>query len=221
MKITRLILNAILIWLIATPTNASAFSTRTESWIEEAHLHDGRIIKVHREVGSTLQVFSGDGGSPGFMKSWPDKYWLKFTNPDTQEIVKWQGEQNFNPILLDIVDGVPYLVINGSPDKKTEKIYGCPELPYIYLKYGKGIFGKWTPISASQAPKTLQKANLSLSHPDHLQHKGLTHYYLSYKDIQNNIKLRGGNLNNGKIPASYGDWEYPYKASYKTNRKKK
>ena len=147
MLLTRLILNAIVIWLIAMPIIASAYATRTESWDEEALLHDGRLIKVSREVDYTLQILSGDSGSPGFMKSWPDKFWLKFKNPDTQETVKWQGEQYFNPVLLDIIDGVPYLVVSGRPDKKTEKIYGCPELPFIYLKYEKGFFGKWVPTS--------------------------------------------------------------------------
>lgn len=190
----------------------SAYATRTESWSEEALLHDGRLIEVHREVGYTLQVFSGDGGSPGFMKSWPDKFWLKFKNPDTQETVKWQGEQYFNPILLDIVNGVPYLVVVGRPDKKTEKIYGCPELPYIYLKYEKGFFGKWIPIAAELAPKTLREANLSPEYPDSFPS-------LSWEQVLENIKWGEKGYFQAKIPSSYDDWNYDYKNNYKNERK--
>lgn len=103
-------------------------------------LHDGRKIKLEREVGYTFQFISGDEASMVLFGSWPDKFWLKFKHPDTQETVKWQGEQYFNPVLLDVVDGVPYLVVMGSPSKDNENIYGCPELPYIYLKYEPGFF---------------------------------------------------------------------------------
>ena len=182
-------------------------------------MHDGRLINVNREVGYTLQVFSGDGGSPGFMKSWPDKYWLKFTNPDTQETVKWQGEQYFNPVLLDIIDGVPYLVVSGRPDKKTEKIYGCPELPYIYLKYEKGIFGKWVPIQVEKSPNTLRYMNLSPRYPDYLSRNGSARDYQSRKSVLKNIGFNGQSRTSGKIPTSYDNWDYPYKESYRYERR--
>lgn len=198
---------------------ASAYATRTESWDEEVLLHDGRLIIINREVGYTLQVFSGDAGSPGFMKSWPDKFWLKFKNPDTQETIKWQGEQYFNPVLLDIIDGVPYLVVSGRPDKKTEKIYGCPELPFIYLKYEKGFFGKWVPIPAENSPKILRNMNLSPRYPDHLSRNGSARNYQSRKSVLENIGFNGQRWTSGKIPTNYDDWDNPFKESYRYERR--
>lgn len=215
MQVKKQILNAILIWLVALPITSSA----AESWDEEALLHDGRLIVINREVGYTLQVLSGDSGSPVFMKSWPDKFWLKFKHPDTQETIKWQGEQNFNPVLLDIIDSVPYLVVSGRPDKKTEKIYGCPELPFIYLKYESGFFGKWVPVSAENSPKNLRDMNLSPRYPDHLSRNDSQRDYQSRKSVLTNIRFDSPNGTGGKIPTSYDNWDYPFKESYRYNRR--
>ncbi len=207
---------AILI-LCTVCSTAWSFSTRTESWSEDALLHDGRIIKVSREVDWTFQFLGGDSGSPVFMKSWPDKFWLKFTHPDTHKTIKWQGEQYFDPVLLDIVDGVPYLVVHGRPDKSTEKIYSCPELPYIYLKYEEGFWGKWIPISVEQAPSILQDANLSPRYPDFPKYRSL-----SRDDVLTNIReverSPEGSFQ-AKIPRSYDDWHYVYKNSYLNERR--
>ncbi len=228
MQIKKIIFNVILVSLLSIPLMASAFSTKTKSWSEDALLHDGRIIKVNREVGYTFQLFSGDSGSPGFMDSWPDKFWLKFRNPDTQETLKWQGEQYFYPVLLDIVGGVPYLVVVGRPDKKTEKIYGCPELPYIYLKYEKGLLGKWIPIPADQAPKTLQYINLSPDYPDNIPSRNDSDFIsvngrlpndLSHDQVLENIKWRAKGYVQARVPNSYSDWNYTYKESYKLERR--
>lgn len=197
---------------------ASALATQTNSWDEEVLLHDGRLIIINREVGHTLQVFSGDGGSPGFMKSWPDKFWLKFKNPDTHETIKWQGEQYFNPVLLDIIDSVPYLVVRGRPDKETEKIYGCPELPFIYLKYETGLFGKWVPIPVENAPKILQNMNLSPRYPTHFANDSI-HNYETRKSVLENIGFNGQRWTSGEIPTSYDDWDDPYKESYRYERR--
>lgn len=213
--------SVVLVVLLTLSSTASGFSVRTESWSEDALLHDGRIIKVSREVGYTFQLFYGGGGSPGMFGSWPDRFWLKFKHPDTHETIKWQGEQYFDPVLLEIVDEVPYLVIHGRPDKSTEKIYGCPELPYIFLKYEKGFMGKWTPITAEQAPDVLQDANLSPDYPDFPRqmdqhdeamyeiYNGRSSRDLSRDQVLMNIrKVEGSSEGNfqAKIPRSYDDW---------------
>jgi hypothetical protein len=216
---------------VSLPT--SAFSTRTESWKEDALLHDGRIIKVNREVGYTFQFVSGDEASMKLFASWPDKFWLKFEHPDTHETIKWQGEQYFYPVLLDIVDGVPYLVVMGRPDKENESIYGCPELPYIYLKYEKGLFGKWTPIPVEQAPSILQDANLSPEYPDFPQHmdqhdETMYEIYnhrssrdLSHDQVQKRIwsDEKSRSTFQAKIPRNYGEWHNIYKDSYLNERR--
>jgi len=209
--------SAIFFLLFLLSTTASAFCTRTSSWTEDVLLHDGRLIKISREVCSTFQLFYGDGGSPGMFGSWPDKHWLKFEHPDTHETIKWQGEQYFDPALLDFVDGVPYLVVFGRPDKNTEKIYGCPELPYIYLKYEKkGLWGKWISVPVEQAPVVLRDANLSQDDVSVDDDK-----HASLHAVQWNIeKVEGssGGEFQAKIPRSYEDW---YSVNNNLNRKER
>lgn len=226
MAIKSVVRSVMLLLLLTLSATASA---RTESWSEDALLHDGRIIKVSREVDYTLQF-----GRDTFLKSWPDKFQLKFKHPDTQETIEWQGEQYFEPVLLDIVDGVPYLVVHGRPGKSTEKIYGCPELPYIFLKYKKGFFGKWTPITVEQFPVVLQDANLSPRYPDFPQHmdqhdetmhqiiEGRPSRDLSRDEVLWNIREVEGSSGGGfqaKIPRGYDSWYSTYKNSYRNERK--
>lgn len=225
---------------------ASAFSSRTEHWSEDVLLHDGRIIKVEREVDWTTHIvitdpFFGLPTLPHISKSWPDKYWLKFKHPDTQETIRWQGEQYFDPVLLDIVDGIPYLVVNGRTDKSTDKFYGCPELPYIFLKYEKGFSGKWIPIPVGQAPSVLQDANLSPDYPDFPDYSGYStqdkaneearykaaHGGRASRDLSLDqvierilwMENRSGGEFQAKIPRGYDDWFYTAKNDYRYERK--
>lgn len=209
---------SIFLFLLTLSTTASAFCTRTSAWTADVLLHDGRVIKINREVCFTFQLFYGDGGSPGMFGSWPDKHWLKFEHPDTHETIKWQGEQYFYPFMLDFVDGVPYLVVNGRTDKDTEKIYGCPELPYIVLKYEKGFFGKWTPISIEQFPDVLKDANLSVDGASVDENK-----HASLDAVQRNIRdaeQRSAGGVQAKIPRNYDTWHSVYKDSDKNERRK-
>lgn len=195
------------------------FSFRTERWSEDALLTDGRLIRVEREVDYTFRVTSGDAGS-GFQlfKTWPDRFWLKFSHPDTKETIKWQGEQFFHPVLLDVVKGVPYLVVVGRPTKDTESTYGCPELPYSYLQYdNSGILGKWRPIPFEQAPDALRKANLS-PHYDVVMGKR----HLSADEVRHRIELAEGSSGRyvqREIPRSYQEWRSQGKNSYRNERR--
>lgn len=221
MKLNKLILFlSVFVLYLAISLPALAFSTRTESWKEDALLHDGRTITVERKVDWTTHIvltdpFFGLPTIPHLSKNWPDKFWIKFENPDTHKAIKWQGEQYFSPVLLDIVDGVPYLVVHGRTDKNTEKIYGCPELPYIFLKYEDGFVGKWIPIPVEQAPSVLQDANLSPSYDS-------PYGDLSRDQVLMNIRKVEGSSGGGfqaKIPRSYDDWYSIYKGSYRDERR--
>lgn len=228
-----------LLLLCTTCSIAWGFSSRTEHWSEDVALHDGRLIRVEREVDWTTRIvltdsFFGLPTLPHVSRSWPDKFWLKFKHPDTHEMIKWQGEQYFNPVLLDIVDGVPYLVVYGRPDTSTEKIYGCPELPYIFLKYEKEVGGKWTPIPVEQAPSVLRDANLSPDYPDfpeymdqhdetmHQMKEGRSSRDLTRDQVLMNIKAEerssGGQIQ-AKIPRDYDDWHTNFKNSERNERK--
>jgi len=181
-----------LAFLFIYSITASAFCTKTYEADFNVTLIDGRDIMVSRKVCWTFQFLGGDSGSPVFMKSWPDQYRIKFRHPDTQEKIEWEGKQYFNPLLLAFVKGVPYLVVGGRPDKDESSIYGCPELPFIFLKYEKtGFWGKWIPIPVEQAPAELKYVNLP-----------------------------GDERVQAIIPRSYDEWNYEYKNSYLNERRR-
>ena len=175
-------------------------STLAISQFNEVTLQDGR--KIETEINSyqttefhLLDPFFGLPIAPRIEKTSADKYSLKFVHPDSKQKITWEGRRGFTPILLDIIDGTPYLVILGRPTKETEEIYGCPELPYVYLKYDFGFFGKWIPVSSEKTPGILRTANLR-SQPANT----------------------GEGYFQKKIPKSYNEWNYSYKNSYRNER---
>ena len=214
------------------------FSTRIEQWSEDVVLHDGRLVKVEREVDWTTKIiltdpFFGLPTLPHLSKSWPDKLWLKFEHPDTRETIKWQGEQYFNPVLLDVLDGIPYLVVMGRPTKDNESTYGCPELPFIYLKYESGFFGKWLPVPVEMAPEALKNPNLSPQYPDFTtlpesyesqltKQRGRPRRDMSTQDVEERIEKFTRTPDrqlNKEIPRTYETWRYTYKNGYRNERK--
>lgn len=120
-------------------------------------------------------------------------------------------------MLLDIVDGVPYLVVYGQPDKNTEKIYGCPDLPYVFLKYEKGFFGKWILIPVEQFPSDLRDANLSVVNVAVDEHKHASRDEILW-DIRQVEQSSGGRFQ-AKIPRGYDTWHYGGKNGHKNDRK--
>jgi hypothetical protein len=223
----------LLLWSLCT--SAMAFSTRIERWSEDALLSDGRVVKVERKVGYTFQFMAGDESSMHLFASWPDKFWIKFKHPDTQETITWQGEQYYNPVLLDFVNGVPYLVVYGRGSKKTEDIYGCPELPYTYLKYEPGFVGKWSPVPVLMAPQVLRKANLSPDYPDFgnldaqgeaivTKRRGGRHRRdMSPTDIQSRMSRaehHSSSFFQRLIPRTYDEWNYISKNHHLNERKR-
>ncbi len=176
-------------------------STVAISELNSLTLHDGRKIEIEITRSQTtefhlLDPFFGLPVAPRIEQTSPDKYSLKFVHPDSKQEITWGGKRGFAPVLLDIIDGTPYLVVLGRPTKETEEIYGCPELPYVYLKHESGVFGKWIPISQENAPDILRTANL---------------------------RSDTGNTGEGyfqkKLPRSYSEWNYSYKKQYRNERK--
>lgn len=173
------------------------FTSHTYSLVVDVPLHDGRHIEVERTVQTKTEfrIFHPIIGIlPRFETTGPDTFHLKFKNPDTQETITWQGELYYTPVLLDIVDGVPYLVVLGRVNKETESIYGCPELPYSYLKYESGFFGKWVPVPVGKAPDVLRVANLPRN---------------SGND---------GGFFQADIPRTYEEWRYEFKNNHRNER---
>jgi hypothetical protein len=222
------VLSAIgLMLVLGTPVSAFGFSTHTEEWSEEALLHDGRIIKVDREVYWMFHFISGDEASLRVMESDPDRYGIKFKNPDTGETIKWDGEEGFSPVLLDIVDKVPYLVVQGPYIQAYFANYSCPEVPYIFLKHEGGFFsGKWVRILPKQFPGKSKVGNLSPATPSDIEDygqaakggKAMMEYvykpkrFLSHADIAASIKYWEGHSAgqiHALIPTECPVWEKP------------
>lgn len=142
-------------WLVWAALSLAhpAFAQETVDWSEDAVLRDGRSITVRIQGNSTAQPFY-----LAHQKSKLSQFRLAFQHPGTKENIVWQGARYFEPLLLDFVDGTAYLVVYGRPTQATVGLYGCPELPYIYLRYGAG---GWQAVPVERAPAALVQANLS------------------------------------------------------------
>ncbi len=198
-----------------------AYTDKTVRWSEDALLHDGRTILVEREVAQTMDIrrtdpFFGLPSSPRTERG-ADVHSLKFRHPSTGTAVKWQGEKHYSPVLLDVVDGVAYLVLFGYPTKDAEKAYGCPELPFVCLQFDANNRGRWSVIPQEKAPAVLKLANLSLLEPGEATH-------LTRDQVQQGIRRsekHNQNYFQQAIPRTYDQWKYAdsEKNSYRNGRK--
>lgn len=141
-------------WIAMVAFALASHTVRAESiaWTEDARLHDDRSVTVQIEGNSAALPYY-----LSYKKSSISQFKLVFRHPDTQQDIVWQGARYFSPVLLDVVQGVPYLVVYGRPTQATRDAYGCPELPYIFLRHG--VDG-WQSVSAAKAPPELRSANL-------------------------------------------------------------
>ena len=185
-------------------------------WSEDVALQDGRRIKVDREVSYTFEHSMGDAGS-GFsvFKNKLSNHLLQFKHPETGKIIDWQGNPSFIPVLLDLIDGVSYLVLSSRPTKEVERVYGCTELPFTYLQYDTKSQGKWRTVPEDRAPRALKRTNLSFIE----ETKSKDH--LSVEEVQETIaqkeKSSKGFIQR-EIPRDYSEWRYLYKNSYRNER---
>lgn len=194
-----------------------AGETPPRQWSEDVVLQDGRQIKVERKVSYSFKHSIGDAGS-GFsvFRHRLSNYHIQFSHPETGRNISWQENPDFTPLLLDVVSGIPYLILSARPTKETERVYGCTELPFLYLQYDSASPGKWRPIPADHAPRVLRKANLSLANEAGQKD------FLSANEVQETISQKeksSGRFIQGDIPRNYGEWRYQYKNSYRNERR--
>lgn len=188
-----------------------------QRWSEDVVLQDGRRIKVEREVSYTFKHSIGDAGS-GFsvFKNKLGNHRLQFKHPDAGEFIDWQGDPSFTPVLLDLIDGVSYLVLSAQPTKEAARIYGCTELPFIYLQYDTKSQGKWRTTPEDRVPRVLKRANLSFADENKLKD------HLSVEEVRETIaqkeKSSDGFIQR-EIPKDYSEWRYLYKNSYRNERR--
>lgn len=198
-------------WLVGAALSLSspAFAQETVDWTEDALLRDGRLVAVHLQ---------GNSAPPSFymahQKTKLSQFRLTFAHPDTHETIVWQGARYFDPVLLDLVDSVPYLVVYGRPTVATVGQYGCPELPYIYLRYGAN---GWHAVPAEKAPAALVLANLST----HDMAADAAGRHFSAPEVAHKMERQVRDslgLVQKKIPRTLADWTTTQKRSAVVDR---
>ena len=148
--------------LLASLNSFAFLGLGGSSWKEEALLHDGSKIIVERWVkrGGRHEI----GQQPGYQEQR-----LQFINPSTKKKVMWEdlkdeyiGGASFLPMLVDIADGTPYLVVNTMGCLAYNK-WGRPNPPYVVFRYDGD---QWKRIPLAQLPSLIVTPNLIHSSPD-------------------------------------------------------
>ena len=204
-RIAAMVLGTLIVvgWLLLRPP--------TESWVDMARSHTGQEIKVHRVV----EYRFGSGELTYALRRWPNKFSFKFTNPANGEPVSWKGERYVHPVLLDVVNGTPWLVINSNRFNSELKGYGCPEIAYVFLSYKQG---RWIAVAPSSAPSELRAANISYEYAPYLMLNSRT---LSGETITSALRSKEVSTSghfNVTIPRSLEQWQYKYKTAHITGR---
>jgi hypothetical protein len=153
-------------WVLASlvSVNASAgfLGFGGTSWKEEILLHDGsRIIAVRSiDRGGRHEV----GQQPPVKEES-----MAFTLSATKERIIWKSEfsvdigyADFQPLLLDIVQGTAYVVTSPVGCLAYNK-WARPNPPYVIFKYQNKT---WQRITMQELPVELSKPNLIISSPD-------------------------------------------------------
>jgi hypothetical protein len=143
-----------LLGLVATASNAAAGT----SWAEEALLHDGQTMIVHRSQSYGGRAEPGQSGPI-------HEHTLRFRIPGSDRELEWTseysediGRMNFYPLAVHVLQGVPYVIAHPNLCLAYNK-WGRPNPPYIIFKFEAG---QWHRISIEALPSEFQTFNLSL-----------------------------------------------------------
>jgi hypothetical protein len=132
------------------------------NWKEEVLLHDGSKLIVERSVdrGGRHEI----GQQPPIKEES-----MSFTLPATNERITWKsgfsadiGLADFQPLLLDIFQGMAYVVTSPVGCLAYNK-WGRPNPPYVIFKYQDKA---WNRITIQELPAELNRPNLIFSSPD-------------------------------------------------------
>lgn len=154
-------LSSLLIGLIGN-AEAGLFGFGGDSWQEEVLLHDGSKIMVERRVerGGRHEI----GQKPPYKEQR-----LRFAMPGASQTVTWEdhfsddlGQANFLPMSLDIVGGMPYLVVHPMGCLSYNK-WGRPNPPYVVFRYQGD---DWVRIPMQELPVEITMPNMLFSEPD-------------------------------------------------------
>lgn len=178
-SVLGLLLGVIVSACSAMPGIANSFS-----WKEEVQLHNGGTIIVKRK-----QMFDPQGlREPGQGAPLSEET-LTFSLRDGQTI-RWRSDfgrgyqDNLIPLVLDVVDGSPYLITYPTRCHAYNK-WRRPNPPYVYFRYNGT---QWQRIPLAEVPTVLEYANLIIggyqSWPRQLREIIPTVEYVPVKSIQ-------------------------------------
>lgn len=147
---------------VSMNTDAGLFGFGGTSWKEEVLLHDGQRLIVERRVerGGRHEI----GQKPPYKEQS-----FSFALPGTGQPVKWEdhysediGAANFIPMVIDVVNGISYLVVTPMGCLSYNK-WGRPNPPYVIFRYeGR----RWVQIPLRDLPSEIKRLNLIVSDPD-------------------------------------------------------
>lgn len=190
-----------------------------EHWTEDVVVADGFTIKVKRSVESAWRP----GGPLALPTRHLDLYYLNFDHPRLPETIRWRGTRDINPISLQVIDDVPYLAVYAVSASariySTPELYGCPEVPFAFLKFD--LKSKtWQPIKPSEAPEPLLKTNMT----SHYSEKNVSYFGRGRHLDTDTVNLLMGGHEGGyfqrTIPRNAGEWNYRLKDLELTTREK-
>jgi len=155
----KFIRSLILVCAINLLASCATHAPQKTEWIEEALLHDGRIIHVTRAIKTGLDIALIRLPET---KSAPRYYTIEANNPNTGETISWEDDDSeIHPILIDFDGAVAYLVVYVPDFDDTKKKYGCVFPPYVFLRHEQGR--KWVRVNQEDVPTFIKAANLSFS----------------------------------------------------------
>lgn len=134
----------------------------SKSWKEEVQLHDGQKIVIER-------YFNLGGATIESTERKELDETVTFTQTGTNKKVTWKTEFNdvspepndLSILLLDIVNGVPYIATRPAGCIGFNK-WKRPNPPYIFFKYDGN---DWKRIALEEFPAELTKANVIVGSP--------------------------------------------------------
>lgn len=151
-------------WLLTMglSLSACAFGGSGTSWKEEVLLHDGGKLIVDRTAQRHGRHEIGQRPPIGDQS-------ISFTMPGTNQRVVWEDDYsedvngaNFNLMMLDIVQGTPYLLATPAGCLSYNK-WGRPNPPYVIFKYQGD---EWQRIPLQELPAGIKSPNMLHASPD-------------------------------------------------------
>lgn len=160
-------LGLLLMMGVSMSADAGLFGFGGTSWKEEVLLHDGQMLVIERAAKRHGRHEIGQRPPIGEQS-------VMFNMPGTKQRLIWKddysedvGGANFNLMALDIVRGIPYLLVTPAGCLSYNK-WGRPNPPYVIFKYSAG---EWQRISLQELPAEIRQPNLLQASPDEVAEK--------------------------------------------------